>query len=211
MLAPSERYATERGKRHKKITDRARQLLFLVRRWWPEREIVAVAESDYAAIALLVRLARLRKPIAVVTRLRLDAALYEPAPPRKKGQIGRPRLKGKRLPNLAVVAEDPSVVWRPVTVSPIGTAVGSVPSRSFRRRRSGTTRDCRRYSCVGCWCVIHNVPSPPKPSCAPTLRPIPCGTTKPTRPSPMRWRWYGGTCGRKRGRLFAGRLRRRTR
>src|SRR5918997_2897689 len=78
MLAPSERYATERGKRHKKITDWARQLLFLVRRWWPEREIVAVADSDYAAIALLVRLARLRKPIAVVTRLRLDAALYEP-------------------------------------------------------------------------------------------------------------------------------------
>jgi hypothetical protein len=34
---------------------------------------------------------------------------------RRAGRIGRPRLKGKRLPNLAVVAEDPSVVWRPVT------------------------------------------------------------------------------------------------
>jgi hypothetical protein len=40
ILAPSERYATERGKPHKKITDRARQALLLVRRWWPEREIV---------------------------------------------------------------------------------------------------------------------------------------------------------------------------
>lgn len=117
VLAPSERYAAERGKRHKKLTDWARQSLLLVRRWWPEREIVAVTDSGYAAIALLSRLARLPKPIVTVTRLRLDAALYEPAPPRRVGQIGRPRLKGKRLPNLAAVAEDPSVVWRPVTVA----------------------------------------------------------------------------------------------
>ncbi len=116
-LAPSERYAQERGKRHKKITDGARQMLLSVRRRWPEREIVAVADSGYAAIALLSRLARLSKPIVVVTRLRLDAALYEPAPPRRAGQIGRPRLKGKRLPNLALVAEDPSVICRPVTVA----------------------------------------------------------------------------------------------
>jgi DDE superfamily endonuclease len=118
VLAPSERYAAEQGKkRHKKLTDWARQSLLLVRRWWPERAIVAVADSGYATIALLSRLARLSKPITMVTRLRLDAALYEPAPPRRAGQIGRPRLKGKRLPNLAVVAEDPSVLWRPVTVA----------------------------------------------------------------------------------------------
>ena len=116
VLAPSERYAAEQGKRHKKLTDWARQSLLLVRRWWPEREIVAVADSGYAAIALLSRCARRSKPITMVTRLRLDAALYEPAPPRRAGQIGRPRLKGKRLPNLAVVAEDPSVLWRPITV-----------------------------------------------------------------------------------------------
>jgi hypothetical protein len=117
LLAPSERYAEEHGKRHKKLTDWARQSLLLVRRWWPEREIVAVADSGYAAIALLDRLASLSRPIAMVTRLRLDAALYEPAPPRYPGQIGRPRLKGKRLPNLAVVAEDPRVLWRPITVA----------------------------------------------------------------------------------------------
>jgi DDE superfamily endonuclease len=117
VLAPSERYAAERGKRHKKLTDWARHSLLLVRRWWAEREIVAVADSGYAAIALLGRCARRSKPITMVTRLRLDAALYEPAPPRRAGQIGRPRLKGKRLPNLAVVAEDPSLLWRPVGVA----------------------------------------------------------------------------------------------
>jgi DDE superfamily endonuclease len=118
VLAPSERYAQERGKPHKKLTDWARQMLLLVRRWWPEREIVAVADSGYACIRLLAACRRfLPKPVTFVTRLRLDAALYEPAPPRKPKQIGRPRLKGKRLPTLAAVAEDPSTIWTPVAVA----------------------------------------------------------------------------------------------
>ncbi len=52
-LAPSERYAAERGKRHKKLTDWARQMLLLVRRWYPEREIVVVADRTYASLKLL--------------------------------------------------------------------------------------------------------------------------------------------------------------
>jgi hypothetical protein len=92
-------------------------MLLLVRRWWPEREIVAVADSAYASLRLLASCRRLLpRPVTFVTRLRLDAALYDPAPPRRAGQLGRPRLKGKRLPNLSVVAEDPSIVWTPTTV-----------------------------------------------------------------------------------------------
>jgi DDE superfamily endonuclease len=116
-LAPSERYAAKRGRRHKKITEWAWQLLLQVRRWYPEREIVAVADSAYASLKLLDRSRKLRKPIAFVTRLRLDAALYEPAPPRRPGQRGRPRLKGERLPNLSVVAEDPNTVWKLTTIA----------------------------------------------------------------------------------------------
>jgi hypothetical protein len=52
-----------------------------------------------------------------VTRLRLDAALYEPAPPRQPGAKGRPRKKGKRLPSLAQVLADASTHWRSITVS----------------------------------------------------------------------------------------------
>jgi hypothetical protein len=117
VLAPSERYAAERGKRHKKITDWAWQMLLLVRRWWPERQIVAVADSTYASLKLLDRCRSLSKPVTFITRLRLDAALYEPAPPRRAGQMGRPRLKGERLPNLSVVAEDSSTAWRSITVA----------------------------------------------------------------------------------------------
>jgi len=116
-LAPSERYAQEQGKRHKKITEWAWQLLLLIRRWHPQREIVAVADGGYASLKLLDRCRSLSNPITFVTRLRLDAALYEPAPPRRPHQMGRPRLKGERLPNLSLVAEDPSTEWAPLEIS----------------------------------------------------------------------------------------------
>ena len=116
-LAPSERYAARRGMRHKKLTEWAWQMLLVVRRWYPKREIVAVADRAYASLKLLDRCRKLSKPITFVTRLRLDAALYEPAPPRKPGQIGRPRLKDERLPNLSEVAEDPATVWKLTTIA----------------------------------------------------------------------------------------------
>jgi hypothetical protein len=116
-LAPSERYAAKRGRRHKKITEWAWQLLLQVRRWHPEREIVAVADRAYASLKLLDHCRKLRKPITFITRLRLDAALYEPAPPRRPHQIGRPRLKGERLPNLSVVADAPNTVWKQTKIA----------------------------------------------------------------------------------------------
>jgi hypothetical protein len=100
-----------------KITEWGWQLLLQVRRWYPECEIVAVADSAYASLKLLFRCRSLSKPVTFITCLRLDAALYEPAPSRRPGQIGRPRLKGKRLPNLSVVAEDPSTVWKLTTIA----------------------------------------------------------------------------------------------
>ena len=116
-LAPSERYDAERGRRHKTLTAWARQLLRVVRRWWPERPIIAVADSSYAALEFLAACRAWRAPVAVVTRLRLDAALYEPAPPRRPGQVGRPRRKGKRLATLAAVAGDPATAWTGATVA----------------------------------------------------------------------------------------------
>lgn len=117
ILAPSERHDREHGRRHKKLTDWARQALLQLRRWLPTRAIVVVADSGYAAIALLARCARLANPITVVTRLRLDAALYAPAPPRQPGQKGRPRKKGQRLPTLALRVGDPTTAWTAVTVA----------------------------------------------------------------------------------------------
>ena len=113
-LAPSERYCRERGQRHKKLTDWARQMMLQVRRWLPERELVLVADMGFAALELLAALSR--RGVICITRLRLDAALYEPAPPRRPGTKGRPRTKGARLPNLSDVLIRTSTRWRRVTV-----------------------------------------------------------------------------------------------
>jgi hypothetical protein len=116
-LAPSERHDIERGRRHQTLTDWTRQLLLVVRRWWPERAIVAVADSTYAALEFLAACRSWRTPVTVVTRLRLDAALYAPAPPRRPGQMGRPRLKGPRQPTLAAVAAEPCTRWTELTMA----------------------------------------------------------------------------------------------
>jgi hypothetical protein len=116
VLAPSERYHEERGQRHKKLTDWARQMLLVVRRWVPERALVVVTDSSFAVITLLWRVRQVPNPICCITRLRLDAALYVPAPPRQPRQNGRPRLKGKRLPTLAQVLRHAATPWTTVAV-----------------------------------------------------------------------------------------------
>src|ERR671928_1892989 len=79
VLAPSERYHQERGQRHKTLPDWGRQMLLQLRRWLPDRAVIAVADSTYAAMDLLAACAGLPHPVVVITRLRLDAALYDPA------------------------------------------------------------------------------------------------------------------------------------
>jgi hypothetical protein len=111
-LAPSRRYYEERGKSHKKITDWGRQMILQLRRWLPERPIVVVADSSYAVIDLLARCARLAHPVTMVTRLRLDAALYDPTPPRSTATRGRPRRKGARQPTLARRLLAPDTAWQ---------------------------------------------------------------------------------------------------
>jgi DDE superfamily endonuclease len=113
-LAPSERYAQEHGRRHKKLTDWGRQLGLQAGRWLPGREIVLVSDSGFSALDFLAALAR--RGLICITRLRLDAALYEPAPPRPPGTVGRPRTKGKRLPTLAAVITGATTSWQRITV-----------------------------------------------------------------------------------------------
>lgn len=103
VLAPSERYNQQHKHRHKTLIDWGRQMMLQVKRWLPTRELVVVADSSFAALELLAAVSQRDFPIHMITRLRLDAALYTPAPLRLPGTMGRPRLKGSRLPNLEQV------------------------------------------------------------------------------------------------------------
>ena len=115
VLAPSERYARGRGRRrHKRLTDWARQALPQAARRLPGRRVVVVADSGFAA---LEPLAAVRRRVVVVTRLRLDARLFAPPPPRTRHTIGRPRVVGERLPALARRLGDRRTRWRRLPVA----------------------------------------------------------------------------------------------
>lgn len=116
VLAPSEGYHQQQGRRHKKLTDWARQMCKQVRRWLPHHRIVVVGDSSFAVLELLASARQLANPVYLVSRLRLDAALYKPAPPRQPHQMGRSRLKGQRLPTLSAVLQDPSTLWQSVVI-----------------------------------------------------------------------------------------------
>src|SRR5262245_20277783 len=115
-LCPSERYHQQRGQRHKTLPEWAGQLVRLFHRWLPGREVVVVADSSYAVIELLKQVSD-TPDLSLITRLRLDAALYDPAPPRAPRQNGRPRKKGARRPTLHQVLKEPQTCWTPLTVT----------------------------------------------------------------------------------------------
>jgi hypothetical protein len=120
VLAPSARWSEKHRKRHKTLIPGsspgtwARQAILQTKRWLPNRLLIFVADSGFAALELL---ASVRCHVCVITRLRLDAALFKPAPRRRKGQRGRPPLKGRRLPILRAVLASRKTVWTTVVVS----------------------------------------------------------------------------------------------
>ena len=121
-LAPSERYYRERGRPHKKLTDWARQMILQLRCWLPNRYLVLVGDSGYAVLDLLHFCQSLRESVIFITRLRLDAGLYAPVPPRLPGQNGRPRVKDVRLPTLKeqlgkALLNQPAVPWTTASVA----------------------------------------------------------------------------------------------
>jgi hypothetical protein len=113
-LAPSERYCEQHQKHHKTITEWARQMIRQLRRWLPGKALVVVADSSYAALELL---AAVRSEVCFITRLRLDASLYDPAPLRKPGQMGRSQIKGERQPSLAQRLLHKDIHWRTIQIA----------------------------------------------------------------------------------------------
>src|SRR4029077_20805213 len=113
VLAPSRRFYADTPRAPKTLLDWARQAALQVHRWLPGRRIVIVGDTAFAAIEFL---AAVRGYLSVVTRLRLDANLYAPAPPRRPRR-GRPPIKGKRLAKLRQVLQAHRTVWQRHTVT----------------------------------------------------------------------------------------------
>jgi hypothetical protein len=113
-LAPSERFYAAHKRAPKTLLDWARQQCFQLRRWLPKRDLILVVDGAFAALEFLDQLRSVS--ITCITRLRLDARLYEPPPARRRGHPGRPRIKGARLPALKTRLADHKTRWQTATV-----------------------------------------------------------------------------------------------
>jgi hypothetical protein len=113
LLAPSERFYAGKPRSPKTLLDWARQAALQIHRWLPDRYIVLVADSAFAAVELL---AAVRSRVCVVTRLRLDANLFHFPQPKRKGP-GRPPIRGKPHKKLAAILKDRKLSWKRYRVS----------------------------------------------------------------------------------------------
>jgi hypothetical protein len=113
LLAPSKRFYAGKSRAPKTLLDWARQAALQISRWLPDRYIVLVADSAFAAIEFL---AAVCNHVCVVTRLRLDANLFEFPPQKRKGR-GRPPVKGKPHKKLSAILKDRNVSWKRYRVS----------------------------------------------------------------------------------------------
>ena len=103
-------------KRHRTIVDWAMIMIEKVRTWQPDREIALAGDGSYAAVILVQRCQRLKRPVKLVSRLRLDACLHDFPGPQPKGKRGPKPKKGARLPNLAARLADPKTRWQKLEV-----------------------------------------------------------------------------------------------
>jgi hypothetical protein len=79
-----------------------------------DRRIICLGDISFASIDLLNDV---RLWVTMITRLRLDAALHKPPPPRLPNKVGRPPIVGKRLPTLKQRFANPKTRWRNLLVT----------------------------------------------------------------------------------------------
>jgi DDE superfamily endonuclease len=114
VLATTPKVSEQLGKTHKTVGEIAQQMVMMVRRWLPDMPVSLVGDSAYSILEL--GLCCVKRNVTLIAPMRWDSSLHAPAPPRKRGTIGRPRVKGAVLPKLNQVLADPKTEWTKVTV-----------------------------------------------------------------------------------------------
>lgn len=98
-LYQNESVNREQNRRHKTPSQLAAGMLRVLMRWFPRRQFICTADSNYGGHDLARLAARSKQRLGYVSPFYADAHLVEPPPvvEGKRGS-GRPRKKGKRLP-----------------------------------------------------------------------------------------------------------------
>jgi hypothetical protein len=89
------------GRRHKTPPLLARQMMAVLIHWFPQRKFIFLGDGGYASHELARFCHRHHRHATLISRFYSKANLY--APPPKRSRLGRPRLKGRKLPTPQVV------------------------------------------------------------------------------------------------------------
>lgn len=114
LLVSSKKYDDARGRKHKTSIDWTIVAVRVISRWL-RRPFILIGDGGFACIRL-GHACRKRK-VTLVSRLRLDAALYNHPSTPIKGQRGRHREKGGRAPSLKQFASDTEQLWKEIEVN----------------------------------------------------------------------------------------------
>jgi len=109
LLAPSEQANQKAGKPHKTTVDWTILAVKLISRWLSLAAWTLVGDGAYACVELA--LICVAYNVTLTSRLRLDARLFDFPEPQAKSKPGKKPAKGKRLPNLSELADDPEQPW----------------------------------------------------------------------------------------------------
>ena len=118
MVIPalSPKTSAKLKKKHRTLVDWVIVMIRKVRRWQPDREIVLVGDGSYSAVALVQYCQRHKYPVKLVSRLRLDARLFDLPGPQPEGKRGPKPKKGARQLSLADRLTDPKTRWQPLKI-----------------------------------------------------------------------------------------------
>jgi len=108
-LVPSKQHNESQSKQHKTITHWTIQMVRLVNRWLKKRPWVLIGDGHFGSAKLAITC--VNQGVTLISRLRLDARLFDFPKPREPGKAGRPSPAGKRLPTLDQVAADRRRKW----------------------------------------------------------------------------------------------------
>jgi len=113
LLAPSKKYNEAHQRTHKTSVDWTIQAVRILSGWL-KRAWVLIGDGGFAC----VRLGHVcvQQGATLVSRLRLDAALYEFSPLPIPGQRGRHREKGARVQALSDLAKDTTQPWQETSI-----------------------------------------------------------------------------------------------
>jgi hypothetical protein len=127
ILSPSKK-SDAAGKTHKTSIDWTIQMMRCVSRWLKRKAWILVGDGAYACMALAKSC--VKSGATLISRLRLDAQLYESPEVKKKGTRGRNRVKGKRI-QLKELLVDPNQVWQTLTVKWYGGEQRTIECLTF--------------------------------------------------------------------------------